>query len=109
MSASKHTPGPWTIGGDDGAIWIQSPVSSDNVICDLVGRDADCLAVEDEANARLIAAAPELLAALKAVDLVWERQNLPTNAVHGPDCLGDDEHEAWGLVITAIAKAEGRS
>jgi hypothetical protein len=48
----------------------------------------------------------KLLKACKAVDLVWTRTNLPSSAVHGPDCLGDDEHEAWGLVKDAIREAE---
>ena len=54
MSA-KHTPGPWRVYGD----------------CDVLGRDGDLIAGvhgydagEDEANAALIAAAPDLARAL---------------------------------------------
>jgi len=63
-------------------------------------------------RARLIVTAvnsyDKSLAALKAVDTVFQRMNQPTSAVHGPDCLGDDEHEAWGMVRVAIADAERR-
>ena len=50
----------------------------------------------DRANARLIAAAPELLAACKAlVDLL-------------NDDLDSDQCAAWDACVAAIAKAEGR-
>ena len=47
---------------------------------------------EEEANARLIAAAPDLLAALKGVVR-----------------LSDRKHEAWDRARAAIAKAEGQA
>ena len=60
---SKHTPGPWSyIGNGD-------VVAKSNKYC---GGEKDIASVfltvndEDEANARLIAAAPDLLEALKA-------------------------------------------
>jgi hypothetical protein len=58
MSAAKHTPGPWLHHEGKihapGALWIATVVERDDII------DAD----ETEANAALLAAAPELLAAL---------------------------------------------
>lgn len=71
MSESKHTPGPWSRVGtfvhalsDDGA----------NQFCALV-QDAHTPTQVLEANARLIAAAPELLEALQqtlAQCLAWQ-------------------------------------
>jgi hypothetical protein len=61
---ATHTPGPWRHEGDriyadGGGRWLYD-------ITPGMGLDADDPA-EDEANARLIAAAPELLAALKDI------------------------------------------
>lgn len=52
-----HTPGPWAI---DDWCWIDAP-SGMNVATISAGLDAE----ETVANAKLIAAAPDLLAALK--------------------------------------------
>lgn len=63
---TTHTRGPWRIGGDDGSIWVR-PLRG-NVICDLIARDTCNPATEEDmANANLIAAAPELLEALKRI------------------------------------------
>lgn len=58
---SKHTPGPWTVARntDDGL----DIISSDEVTYVEVALD-----VRTEADARLIAAAPDLLKALKEVE-----------------------------------------
>ena len=52
-----------------------------------------------EANARLIAAAPELLAALKAMDKAFG---------FGSAATLDEQERACRASSTAIAKAEGR-
>ena len=82
---SKHTPGPWTFvheGGIDGGYFIDA---KEDVVVLPRGR-------LNEADARLIAAAPDLLAALKAVM---------------------EAAEKWSPAIdqgrAAIAKAEGTS
>ena len=88
---SHHTPGPWKTGtgafadqvfvddqtGEQGNDW------GENLICETAG---------SEANARLIAAAPDLLEALKA-------------------CLADDflAGEVYEQAVNAIARAEGGS
>lgn len=68
---AKHTPGPWGIEETNGTNWI-GPMrkSGDGKIAEIVcDTDRDRLTPEaierSDANARLIAAAPELLAALK--------------------------------------------
>ena len=64
MEAMKHTPGPWSVEKGDPECgnygwYVCHPdtVDEESAICNL--------SVEAEANARLIAAAPELLEALK--------------------------------------------
>ncbi len=91
---SKHTPGPWTF-RQAGANW--RVYASD-------GRSFDAgdalYHPENEANARLIAAAPELLRALE--DLVDEQ--------NGPPLIRYEKSwaAAMGKARSAIAKAEGK-
>ena len=66
---TQHTPGPWSMEYDDG-VWISGPDKNANVLCDIIGRIDDReagtqITDEDLANARLIAAAPDLLEALR--------------------------------------------
>jgi hypothetical protein len=69
MPRTQHTPGPWHVGEADGSLWVSGHDTNANVLCEIVGRDEGLrpgttdLTPEDCANARLIAAAPELLAA----------------------------------------------
>lgn len=99
MGNLKHTPGPWFVsagskyvlagGGTYRAVaeaftcsdkWGMAPISE----------------AERDANKRLIAAAPEMLEALKAVAV--------TDALHGMKTGGMD---IMSLITNAIAKAEG--
>lgn len=87
----KHTPGPWIVDGPpyNQIVWS----SAENRVCFLAhsnGLDDE----QDIATGRLIAAAPELLAALKAV----ERHN---------DNPGRYDSYINQIVTEAIAKAEG--
>ena len=63
MSESKHTPGPWRAYGFmiTGGDFRQ--VAECNMPVGTPGREEDATVDEDQANARLIAAAPDLLAA----------------------------------------------
>lgn len=87
----SHTPGPWTV-GDKRGVWVGPVVMADG------GKKGVAFVVgESDANARLIAAAPDLLSALKA--------HLPWDEDYGPV-------QGWGIwqdAIDAINKAEGRS
>jgi len=98
MSAAKHTPGPWRINGilqNTGSLTIGAPeqriviadVHNAASFGDFIGaalrgrRDfgAPDTATTQLANANLIAAAPDLLAALKeCIDLAW----VETREVH---------------------------
>jgi hypothetical protein len=87
MSAAKHTPGPWR--------YTKHAVDEDYMLV-FCGSDGDNLrGYCGEANARLIAAAPELLEAL--VNLL---------AVH--ECQGGTKYHAGDIARAAIAKATGK-
>lgn len=101
----KHTPGPWqfdeiaTTCGRAFRIGAGEMLKAGKGCCIIYDDYHGNPENERKANARLIAAAPELYEALKAV-YAWQESD------------GDDEDEAEaarGKVITAIAKAEGRS
>jgi hypothetical protein len=59
---AQHTPGPWETAVNDEGQWDVCDAGGGDLLADL----SDC-PENAEANARLIAAAPELLAALKAI------------------------------------------
>ena len=84
-----HTPGPWSA-VEEGVYCSAGPV-----VARVDGRGFEQYAPRDhqerDANARLIAAAPDLLSALKSVV-----------------SLSDRKHEAWDAAKAAIKKAEGR-
>jgi len=100
---NKHTPAPWHvgIGNGEGSIFSDSgrtrledggttlyPICSYNR-----GWNAD----EDAANARLIASAPDLLAALREC----------LTLLNDPDAEGSDALRVERQIIAAIAKATG--
>lgn len=90
-----HTPGPWKRGcvGSD-AYWVGP--DWDRPLVARIERDRD----ESDADARLIASAPDLLAALKSL-LDYDVQDA--------GCLPTDAHlDAQNDARAAIAKAEGR-
>lgn len=98
MSQSKHTPGPWEVMRDHpqttDIVYIRPSGHShpEGEITILFGPIDD----EQRANAALIAAAPDLLAAL--IRLV--------QAHCGHSALVTDPEEAWDKAEAAIAEAE---
>ena len=118
---SKHTPGPWEVvrhrapeqeySGlkvhrvgpiEKGARYAVAQVG--------LGRNRD---PEDLANARLIAAAPEMLAALRAIEWAGAGSTVRSRFKGNgrcPDCGARHEHGVHYedcRVVAAIAKAEG--
>lgn len=89
---AKHTPGPWIARQFISGHWEVCEDDTSNRIAGVDGRD-------DGANARLIAAAPELLSTLKAVLTLCESRG----KAFGHASRSQTESEAWAL----IAKAEG--
>jgi hypothetical protein len=95
MIETKHTPGPWSIEGDvaEGGFYLSEYNHGAEVpifLCEWFLGDA----VTAKSNARLIAAAPDMLEALKAC-----ADNLASLGWHPAEQVARD----------AIAKAEGRS
>ncbi len=90
---SKHTPGPWTAEEREDAVW--------NIRSSL-GLVARCPEFE-EADARLIAAAPDMIAALERVTHIIERLSL--KEVKGKSL--DDLNSAYDGIKQVINKATG--
>jgi hypothetical protein len=93
-----HVPGPWQVRdglhGHPGSIYVER---HDITICRMHEWDNPAW---QTANARLMASAPELLAALKA--LTADIDECPI------DGCGTPSMAVWEQVKAAIAKAEGR-
>ena len=102
QSAAQHTPGRWIIDDfhDDVAVYDETGMVIAIVRADAA--PADALPVEVtrvvESNARLIAAAPELLEALRLL-VEW------ADGEHGDGPVGV---QSMAEARTALAKAEGR-
>lgn len=98
MSEAKHTPGPWTFDHD----WHRLPtvLGADGRHVCLIEKKREI--AECKANAALIAAAPDLLTALKALRI----QALQSSVA---DPANEWGREALALTSAAIAKAEGRA
>lgn len=108
MTEIKHTPGPWRLDDLSFSVLARGSVDTVNfsvlsriVTChelvsfDTDGREWHCSG-DRLANARLIAAAPELLDAL-----IQAREHLEWSTPQGQDAMVQ--------IVNAIAKAEGRS
>lgn len=101
---TQHTPGPWNISGvrDGGGLWLHiGAAGSPMVLASMNEVHADT-----EANARLIAAAPELLEALTDPDLseaiyAWSNEKN----------IGSEEYDRRSVKVekmhAAIARATG--
>lgn len=103
---NKHTPGPWTIAdgysnsGEADAIGVVSKWPSEWVIAD-VWKDSENLVVEAEANARLIAAAPDLLAALEEAKDVLA-------SVDAMSFVSESGRQIGEVILDALIKARGQ-
>ncbi len=103
---TKHTPGPWAA-NDDGLILEQK---SNLGITRVVGIRSG---LEHEANARLIAAAPELLAALVTIlakEKGWDNGMCPLCFAYAYRKAQSDPHKPecpYEIAGAAIAKATG--
>lgn len=108
MSNNKHTPGPWTV-YDKRYLFTDNEGSAsirfgDIWIADVHGAHVGPQTKEEaDANISLIAAAPELLQALKALSSVV---GLTAFKYEGQRAV---LQEAYDIARDAIAKAEGGS
>jgi hypothetical protein len=112
MSGAKHSPGPWEAHGGGGTgtrwniyAWYVPPRGSVTPAGRLLVAQVNVAATgaEREANARLIAAAPDLLAALKRL----RRQVSLTPSGMLAGISGRDDERTIADVDAAVAKAEG--
>lgn len=116
MSETRHTSGPWEARSDSGdglTFWeVVRPDPRDkgpddpnrDCICDLGPAEATG---ETEANARLIAAAPDLLAACEAVGSLDLPVMLPMRPAHVTPAEWGRLAACIDAVDAAIAKAKG--
>ena len=98
---SAHTPGPWVtadgFGPSPDGLAIQSLDGKNYLICECTGY----YSLETTlANARLIAAAPDLLATLRQIGI---------EATESPNSDANRLELILSLARAAIAKAEGRA
>ena len=97
MSKDKHTPGPWHYGGHTNIYaYYQRELLHSRVVACVPAAEVDGGKKERQANARLIAAAPDLLDALNRVMQEWNERKHLTLATRQ-------------AIDAAISKAEGRS
>ena len=108
-----HTPGPLTINGpspggsdmDDGGDY--AIVTGDQIIGEAIRKTAPSTFQPAEANARLWAASPDLLAALRRIFNGFEETgSWPLWATHQSFNGDPAEVSAWEQARAAISKAE---
>ncbi len=94
MSDAKHTPGPWHLNGT--SAWADSCKDRGSIFTCQLRTGTHIPADQNEANARLIAASPDLLAACKTA-LYW--------AEHPNGTAYPERDQGLQNVRAAIAKA----
>jgi len=95
------TPGPWEVGQHPAMTrgWIVRPVLFGKRAHTLLESEGGHVVIHNAADARLIAAAPELLGALKALQI---------QALQSPDlCRHEWGQEALEMTRAALSKATG--
>lgn len=110
----SHTPGPWecfpklTASENHRGFVVQKSGTHKWRLADVVPMDED--GKEGAANARLIAAAPDLLAALRELMAAGD-EVVAHCGTDGPlaDAACERNHRAWNAARAAIAKAEGHA
>jgi len=100
MSKSKHNPGPWRVDGE------AHDMAGSAIIRDAggfpVASTRSWIKEQHDANARLVAAAPDLFKACKrqVVNIEqWLETGVPASA--------DESQQIYNALKAAIAKAEG--
>lgn len=110
---TSHTPGPWTVRADPfpPADANGQPMKGLDAVFHTIGKDT-LMAIAEHvlpANARLIASAPDMLAALQAINaaLTQPVQFSGTDAPGTCNILRGDCQVAGSIARAAIAKATG--
>jgi len=100
VDMSEYTKGMWGYRVKNGA---NAVCSSNRRICKLFGKDKESLA-----NGNLIAAAPDMLEALEAIESItdiWLPNEIAEEHIHEAVAL----HQVREMYLRAIAKAKGES
>lgn len=109
MSGAKHTPGPWRVdplhcadiqtqdGCEIGSCWKHADFGTELVVSGIIAADY----FEMRANASLIAAAPDMLEALRTLSAL-------ANTMSWDAKMRDAASQISRIALSAIAKAEGR-
>lgn len=107
-STDKHTPGPWVASNASNGRNFNHWSVCDRRMCRIAKTDQmpGGNSEEEYANARLIAAAPDLLAAVKWAGQCLEAY-LCADSQEGRDYCRKDLESAHQMACAAIAKAEG--
>ena len=106
-NSATPTTGPWTIDTDspNDELLIRSGDDSDSVVCAVWPMEHDAKSDEtSQANARLIAAAPELLEALRGMLDAYDGM---MNGDQTEESVRKNFYEAATPALAAIAKAGG--
>lgn len=107
---TKHTPGPWEVNTDGEDVFVLSTYTAPDrphgtFICGQVNNDGD---PENLANAELIAAAPELLAACNAVlDYLEGDEWLLAGPTHQVAIRNELMDQLYTTVAKAVPDARG--
>lgn len=103
---STHTPGPWALSHVCGGNYTVLPESHKKHASHAIASVHENHGEENAANARLIAAAPELLEALKVMKVALRQlENMTAELLSDADCR--ELSKAHNQARAAIAKAEG--
>jgi hypothetical protein len=99
----EHTKAPWSHLG-----WIITG-GDGSTVARIVPWDSSGTRDEDIANARLIAAAPDLLEALEGMIIALRKQARLAHVAGGDVYLSEDNGDVWIKARAAIAKAKGET
>jgi hypothetical protein len=108
---TKHTPGPWSTEVTEDSIFVVPQVNDHDYVALIDKRWDTSIEGTHEANAHLIAAAPEMLETLEAIykELDEPSWRLINSNRSGDQSLGNTLSWARALCEKAIAKARGGS
>jgi hypothetical protein len=94
MSGAQHTPGPWFTNGTEIRKSFLNESDGSYVLATIRAGGAVSLASEQLANARLMAAAPKLLAAVEQLEAYAEA------AMHDAEEAGDEaDRQIWARLL----------
>lgn len=95
-SAVEHTPGPWSIHEREGSLFIGAPIEGSELRSQVARIAGPAIASDSAANARLIAAAPDLFRMVEKLT--------STLRAHKISCRERDE--AHALLASLCAQVE---